>query len=372
MTHKSALTERQQFMLRDGAVLYTDVQDRMLSDLDPQIPSCLTERELRGFSLIGEYGNTTTGASVAAENIGGISLYAAMQKVRKLTPRTDHNNVESFLRQYGVSGVDIDKIGDHASYGGFLNLDFTHSFAAGIANEVTEAFIADGCLTREQKDSLSVTDWADLIRTGWFGNLVEDMAFGGNGAYGPYASNTRGFALDPAQGGLTRALVSSGVLHSDFEQPLFEVSTTIEPQEGFEYLIASLTQPVRQALRKHMERSATRKGSVGCPVARHVVTLPRDEAMNDPHTRRLMNAGALAELALGDKSKIRLYQETTAIDRTLLQAAKHLTLYDELYGTPRVYNSGSPDTQTAPDVLRHEKILPSGEGLLWWPAPQAS
>ena len=195
-------------------------------------------------------------------------------------------------------------------------------------------------ITEEQYADLTFGDWADIIGSAWFSDLIHDMALTNNGRYAGFGNG----ASDYREDGLKSYLGLSRNSGCDCEPcrftilDLFDANSLYEEDTDQTFLTASLTADFRGWLRKGMKESK----SPGCPVARRAGALSLGLVDNDPHARRLIDRGDMEIISRDEeRGRARFVQEYTPIDRALDSFAALLDQYDQAYGTPYVYSASS-------------------------------
>lgn len=304
-------------MATSGFALYSDVNEQMLRDLPPT-PAKIETPDHYDFNLGRISGQRF--ASVISQNPSGSSLYLVMQQARQDLPARDKN----FYDKYDVSEADK-KLAERKTAGyGFADIDFTWHFAAGLANEVTDFFVDEGVITREQKNNFNLHDWATIIGSGWFSKLVHQMTPTSNGNYGQFGNTI----YDYVGKQLYMKLIGRKII--DANTLLFEFQQQTEPLEDASYDTAILSKSAIKGLRGLM----TQNDSIGCPVARYSAHFDADDVHNNPHLKNLVASGRLSVDGARPNGKVRVSQQMTAIDNTLAFFALQLDNYGAAYGTP--------------------------------------
>ncbi len=229
---------------------------------------------------------------------------------------------------------------------GMGTMDFTWHAAPGFAVAAVHTFIDAGVLTREQQQNFTLHDWANIIGTGWFSRLTHSLAFAVNAPY-------RSFGMsggDLQSNGLRNCLTDIGVLQEGDQTQLFDVKEELEPVEDMFYTTASASAGLTKALRATFKTDELRAvpandKSPGCPGARFATTMPADMVHHDRHVRSLINRGELViDEARSTSDKVRVTQEYSAIDHSLILLAAKLDQYQNLHGMPQVeiFAEGGP------------------------------
>jgi len=329
-----------QLRIQEGALYATDVSNRvsdaLWSTIEPKIsfvraydrptfrehtlPTAKRRRLARMYPDISE------------DNPAASSLYVASRSFAQ-TIQGWRRDGPAFEKRFAIS--DHDKEIAHKAFqgeDGLSDINFTWYFAPLIASNVVDAFVEQGNITAEQHSELTLPDWANLIGSGWFGRLINDMAYTQFGTYintGVYHSNYRQGSFSALQTSIFDEAFSRA---SD----LFETDETFDPADGHTYITASLTPTYRAVLRSAMNAdppSGKQAASTGCPVARHVFS----EDLENPHFRRLLASHNLVKIQPATQDGVpRYYQEYSAIDIALATLARKLDRYAHNYGTPVV------------------------------------
>lgn len=302
----------------EGLAVHTDVADRIVDsmrEIDPPGVTTWQLDEIRSYEkAIAD--SFEPADSLVAGNPAGVSLYLAMRSITSMIPR---QGSEAFDEAFGISEDDREQAQRYSfTPDPFEDTDFTVHFAVGIANAVVDSYVDRGDITQAQKDAYQLKDWADLIQSGEFRKLMHVMTFTASGVYRLFGSSVG----DYEKGAVEKILRS----YKGPETESILIGT---------HLDTGVMKNLREALKK-------RPDSKGCPVARKKVDVNPEDLEGDPHIKRLLESG-IWSVAIngvsddsGNEKKVRLTQNTTVIDRTLMLTADLLTRYDEKYGTPHI------------------------------------
>ncbi|HKU18944.1 MAG TPA: hypothetical protein VJP80_06785 [Candidatus Saccharimonadales bacterium] len=307
----SGLSERQIFQRTDGFTLYTDVSEQLATYLSdhpvPMLPSRVPEK----FDPLGMTGRADVRID---DDPAAMRLYCTARHIEDLVPRGRE------LIQFGATDIDLDgRIDQYAFAAGFGDTNFPWYFSAGLANACVDEFVNTGAITKEQKDKLTLHDWANVIGTGWFSGLVHDMALTKNLVYRSFGDKPH----DYDRGSLQRMLC--------IDEPPLICGEKYEPEEDRTYHVAKLGKEATQYLRSAMQSG----DSLGCPVARRSVLLPRKLVDTDIHTQHLLDRGSMNIVPKrSTETHVRATVEWTAIDTTLAVFANQLDQYQAVYGEP--------------------------------------
>jgi hypothetical protein len=319
-SHDHSLTRRD-YMTTEGCVLVADVNQRLMRDLIDTAPAKSNDWiEARP-------------ADTATYNPAGISLYAATESICLPFKKQEGRQV---AKNYGVSDSGLDTASRFFEVAaGFGDLDFSWRFAPAIANAVAWTFLDKGIITADQHHGLTLTDWANVIGTGWFAQLAESLAYTHNGVYRSFGSRASHYN----QSSFQTALRETTTL--DAKDDLFDVSEQVEPNDGYIYHTATISEAVCQALRRALHRNAPkqmrRNASPGCPGARHTISLYPHMIETDPHVASLIGSGIMQVVPeRSNERRVMVRQEYSAIEIALATLAFKLQHYENLYGTPKV------------------------------------
>lgn len=224
---------------------------------------------------------------------------------------------------------------------GVADQDFTWHFAGFMAMQVAYAF-EDSVLTAPGSiNKATLTDWADIIGSQWFSNLMHDMAVTSNGVYKRLGRDIEDYKHNALQHSEIGEEVNCPEdllvikLSSDTHSGTDELPTTVGPT-------ADLSPKARHKLRKNLRECNRPEGweansSIGCPVARK-----KFEVSDDPDDAIHFEVLALRGLAsIKEKNtKLVVEQELTPIDRYLLNLSTILVDIDRKIGTPEVDENG--------------------------------
>lgn len=243
---------------------------------------------------------------------------------------------------------------------GLADLDFTGHFAPGVAANIVSFFVQEGIITSEQQRVFTLTDYANLINTGWFSTIMHTFARTSNGVFGRFGNDAYHYKQDALRRHLDDHLSRKHMPKTS----LFTYAEKTDPDDGYAYHTANITPAVVQLLRKQLRRGVIR--TLGCPVARHNVTLDDQLVEESIPAQQLLESQALVpsgkELRDGsDRTHYELPYST--IDNALILLGQRLIAYDNIYGTPYPHTSRFSGKrmwrhkkQVAVDVLRR-KVL---------------
>ncbi|HSX00266.1 MAG TPA: hypothetical protein VLH38_04485 [Patescibacteria group bacterium] len=163
---------RNEYGRDEGLVLVIDVADRFMGDMRAwDIPQITAEQNVE----------------VAQMNPSAGSLHLLTHRIQShaeaIAKSPDFNSI------YGVSPEDIGPNNRFKYDGGFADQDFVFYFAGAMANNVVALFEKQSYITTEQRANMTLGDWADLIGSGWFGDLMHDMALAQINTYGTFGKN---------------------------------------------------------------------------------------------------------------------------------------------------------------------------------------
>lgn len=323
---KPYTSPRAEYQKTYGFALFTDVNIRMLEAMEheplPRTPNGNTavylETPYRPGYIPGE-----------PQRVPALALRRIAELAIRFIPETTQ-----LRRLGGVTVKDAWRANQEGTFEeGFGDVDFTWKFAGCLASELAQVFVDEGVLTPEQRDAFTLTDWADMIGSGWFSKLVHVLAFAPNGVYGNVGS-APGDYLRKAIGNRLKATWQ--LAESDFpaDGKIFDVRRRYEPHDGHTYITAELKPEVVHILRQSLIANGD---SAGCPVARNATRLTRDQLKKDPHARRLVNTGQLIVVeGRSTETHVHVTQGYTAIDQTLMFFAAQLRQYEAQYGTPEM------------------------------------
>jgi hypothetical protein len=315
--------QRANFMRTDGFLLYTDVQERVLAELENQ-PFEPVPTEVSSFSF---------DTAVTHDNPAGASLYVVMDQLKnQVCAHMPYAREPDSTERYGITKEDIVTSQPFTFENGLEGLTFPWHFSAGVANAVVETFDRESKLSSEARENLTLTDWADIIDRPWYGQLIRSLAFTRNGVHGDFGKQPRDYRPWSFQ---RRLLDMTPYWQREKLKPVFDTAEETDPQNGATYMKASLSEGARTTLRRLMREPMSGLSSAGCPVARLAVTMSTEAVETNPHAQQLLSDGLL-HVERADGEKVTLRQEDTAIDRTLAFFATQLRAYDQQYGTPHL------------------------------------
>jgi hypothetical protein len=332
---------RTEYLHLKGLGLFTDVNIQILDDIAHKPIERLDDHDIYPYTL-----STETAPGL---NNSNLALYHVLNKFTKQVPyRTGRS--KAFDDQYGISQQDkqsTTRIGLLES--GFGDMTFSWQFAGGLANATVQSFVEDGKITPEQAAQLTLSDWANVIGSGWFAALAHSFAFTDTNVLKQFGGKANDFA-DSAFKKYLAGSLGQEVLDPEFK--LFMVEERLEPQDNTMYLAASIHPRLKGILRARLRNSP---GSIGCPVARKSIVDSAEAAQSDPHIQKLIGLVRMTVASVDDNTEAAVYkQEYTAIDRTLIFIGHQLDSYIALYGTPVL----DQDTESKDVKLTHQSLSP--------------
>lgn len=334
--------KRLEYSKTEGFALFTDMNSRILNDLDGFTPA-KTEFDM---GYLHEYDTALPGLALFAtmQEIG-----APLKAISESSEITRRKNVEA---KYGLGEQEFKKAEPYVYQDGLEDLYFPWAFSAVLANTVVQDFVQKKWIRQAEYEALSLGDWANVIGSGWFGDLSRSMSYTSLGTYNSIGDTIRGYK----QGGFLEGLSKQD---HDFDnvRGMFDIAEKVEPfEDNRSYLTASLTKGFKKILRERMGR--TMGGATkGCPVARHKAVLPTEIAVENPNVRALIDRRVLStdqDIDQCPAETVVVRQDETAIDRTLIHIASKLDAYNDRYGTPVYRREG--------DFFKphHEFLAPTG------------
>lgn len=244
-------------------------------------------------------------------------------------------NLAKLTRESPIKEVfDIGDEGGNFEYAdGLGDQDFTWHYAPLLAHAVVTSAEMDGKIPEGSLLNMSFEDWAEILRYGWFSDLIHDLALAQNGTFGGLGRNLANYTVGTNEITRNQYLLNTQVF--SYDQKTEEVP---ELDTGEVFTVVSLAPSLRKALRTRMKDFK----SAGCPVARKQVTIANPET--DNHAKELLETGIMRKVAIGRRG-IRLAQSDTPIDRMLHILASKIEAYAKEYGTPLIDGDG----------VRHER-----------------
>jgi hypothetical protein len=331
---------RRDYMRNEGFVLVDDVFHQFFDDASHAV----AVKQRGGEVLQEDVSPSAGGLAVVAEHLR-VGLH-------KLKAPDDPSS------GYGVTKKDLSRDKNRFSFiSGFRNVDFTWHFAPAVANAVVQTFVADGYIAAEQYDNFTLGDWADIIGSAWFSDLMHDMALTSNGEHRGFGEQRAHYAN--GNNALRAYLDYNPEAGSpDDNTALFDVCSVYEEESGQTYLTASVTNNFRSYLREKMHA----KDSPGCPVARKAGTLSLALVNHDHHARDLIARGDLRITDTNqERGTVRFTQDYTPIDRALDVFVGLLDEYATQYGTPYWHTESSQivhEYRPKTGALIHQGFLP--------------
>ena len=235
---------------------------------------------------------------------------------------------ETFYEKHGVT--EGDTAGNKFIFeNGFGDLEFTLPFSSGIANVVVETFERAGYISAEQRADLTLSDYADIIDSGWFHDVMHDLALTKSGIYVSFGDKQVDYSTDAMRNRL-KVDGKPDPSRVRLTGPLFKAASVYDSTSDTTRLEARATDNFRGELRRLMKS----KNSPGCPVARHNGSLPEELVTGNEHVQAQVQVGIL-KLSEAKNGRVHFSQEVTPIDRGLSVLSELLRGYDEQFGTPQ-------------------------------------
>lgn len=320
---------------RDGSLFVTDVSTQLTEDLWRQhhmpLPRSIVPQEhflTPGLQLTA----AIVEAQPSASALHAVTMphWLALKGVRG---QFGSDKRQGFNKKYGITDEDNARFSGVMAGQGLSDPDFSWHFAPALANSVTLQMVQDGEINVEQQQGLTLHDWANIIGSGWFSALIHRMAYTRFGTYGQFGTRHQHYQAY----GLEKYLreVTNDPKH--FRTDLFNFSEAYEPEDGYTYKVATLSDNCKASLQSRMKKDDDTRAT-GCPAARHNFSLDVDTIDNDRHVQALVDRGQLAikgtANALGHRQAS---LELSAIDHALAAQADLLDRYAYNYGTPHLY-----------------------------------
>jgi hypothetical protein len=327
MMSRPKTTPRVEFHETDGFALYTDVNDQLMEDLaDKTVPRM--EESSRPDDPRGVY-ITDAARRIINSNPAGASLFFTVRAIQAQVP-SYYADREAVQRRLGITAEDKARAERAGAFEhGFADLAFPWHFSAALANAAADILVENEALTQAEKNSFTLHDWSNIIRSDWFSRLAHLMALTVNGKYGSFGNNLSEYRLRA----LNKLLADKEVIET-LDQEVLEYSQELDQDNAVLTASVKLSHVALRGLRALMRNDPNTKG---CPVARYSVLLPRTLVNQNPHVQSLIARGTLKiveERSTDDQ--VRLIQEETAIDKTLKLFASQLDQYEDSHGTPEV------------------------------------
>lgn len=326
-------SSRSDYMRNEGFLLVTDVGHQFFDDtLHRYMPAMLGVSELHPDALV-DLDKRLPDADRAL-------FESTIQLSKKLQNDAQPGSVWA-KKRYGITDDELSSEKNRFLHRhGFGDIEFTWHFAPAVASVAVASLVRDGKISEVERNQITLGDWANVIGSVWFSDLMHDLALTSNGLYNNFGKSYR-------QYGVTRSLSK----HIDYTGEELETAFAFDETINQTFMVASLTQGFRRKLRTEMKVADT----TGCPVARRAGTLPEALATDNPHAVRL---SAMGRICLSDQrvseGKLRFTQDYTPIDRSLDVLAALLDRYNAAYGNPeynRTTNTYEHHSRQNSDVL---------------------
>lgn len=251
-----------------------------------------------------------------------------------------------------VSDIDNHRANENSAFDVSLgDLTFPWHFTIGLASSVASILARRLVITHDEKDAVTLTDWADMIESEWFSHLAHILAMAPNGTYGPYGQDL--LCLDPDD--LKETLIARKKV--EIKGDIFEPHE-FTSADGTEKLLGAVPTPELLNALRQILKTALQSG--GCPVVRKTTMLPNEQVASDPHTRRLIDQGIFKVVPeRSTATHVRVTTEETPITKTLRFIAGQLRQYENLYGIPVLtYRDTATGLQTDREPRVHHTRRP--------------
>ncbi len=235
---------------------------------------------------------------------------------------------------------------------GLADQHFTWHMGGAVAANLAQQFANDGLIDRDDMKQATLSDWADIIGSQWFSDLLHDLAVAPNGFYGNYGAQLVGYTRKApfnSRTPYTGKVYDSSVIR---EKPL-------QPElEDLRYagVAARLSQEARHLLRSNVRTANNgsnryfREMTIGCPVARR--SFETDEQRIQQYgLEDIAQSGVKRFLNIRPAKRTDRYkvdQTLTPIDRYLLLLSDTLVDIDTKHGSPILEKDGSISYQRRP------------------------
>lgn len=339
--HSPSLAPSAVYKQHEGAAVFTYINNTILDYVAEQ-----------PILRIGKHESVPNDDSMKTIIPSDFALYAVGRKLNHPFHRfNDINVIEEFC---DLDDATLRRMRHNTSdSSGVADLDFTGHFAPGVAANIVGAFVQEGIISDAQHRAFTLTDYANIINTGWFSTIMHTFARAENGVYARFGSGAHDYK--------TNALRSRiiGILPRDpktSNTPLFSYAEEAEPEDGYSYYSASVTPHFVRSLRKQLRRGGAIR-TLGCPVARHNVTLDDTLAEESRPVQELIQSNDLQPSGkqLREESDRTHYElPYSTIDNALILLGQRLVTYDKIYGTPRPHTS----RLTGKRVWQHKQEQP--------------
>lgn len=319
-------TTRASYQAAEGFLFFTDVSNQIANEAATVQPAPV---EVRAYQHYNVQGHLKPEVRRMAEEPGITSAYFVMSSLQRLMPTRQGLSSASHNR-YGITKEDMERARQFTVFqAGLGDFDFPWEFSLCVADNIVRQGVEEGKMSAKKYRDFTLRDWAGLLQSGWFSDVIHSMAFTGTGVYRSLGSSFEDYQTDSIRSWLVR----DGILPEDVARPFIITAEAAAGSAGSVPLRAQLTKETTLALRKVIRQAGDTRG---CPVARHAATLSPDLVRQDPHLRSLVERGTMQ---VYDKSSgtVVVRQEQTAIDELLQLLGNKFREYERVYGTPQLF-----------------------------------
>jgi hypothetical protein len=301
---------KSRFMKGEGFPLYIGMGHRLLDIISKEIPQPCSRLDHIEAVCQGDIDK------------GAVGLFLASSELREAAKRVKLDEIDLTeedvlsLEQAELDGADIFE-------NGIEDLDFPFHFIPWLAVDVMRGVEEEASLTEEERVSLTIADYASIIRTTWFKSLLLRSARTANGVW-----ENVGSSVDDYQ---YAARTPDDAIKSSLE---FNVSERSLPPSTRPLLAEQYEVDFSEGLIKELNACLRREDSVGCPVAART----REIDLHNPHTARLVEDGLLK--VKQREHKVVGRQTYDPITRSADVLADYLDKYAEQFGQPIVVEDG--------------------------------
>jgi hypothetical protein len=201
----AAQSERTAFMKEHGFVLYNDVTEQLFDYLSKQP----LQRINPGHDEIGRFEYQRSRGRIYTSTF---ELYTLTGHLEKLVPTRTTSSSVDIAQLLGFTADDLHRANDHTFDLGVDDLDFPWHFTPAVAQAIVHDSVKADKVSAEEAESLTLTDWADLIQADDFKNLMNTLSLTGFAVYKRFGTKLSDYQPDTLKRAIEKEAKDRGCL----------------------------------------------------------------------------------------------------------------------------------------------------------------